>query len=109
MTGQPADPPIASEVPRRPPGRSSRWTSFVAEPPVDGKPVRGLHEQGNPRHRVRVEHDAHTLFIHLSDEEGDGWTTMVIDRPTRQWTVSQALRQKDAARDGFDRLYGEDD
>jgi hypothetical protein len=42
------------------PRRSGRaWTSFVADT-LDGAIVRGLHEQSNPRHRLRVEHDPHT-------------------------------------------------
>jgi len=88
----------------RPTGRS-RWTSFVAEDRPDGKPVRGLHEQANPRHRLRVEHDAHTLFVHLSDEDGGGWTTLAVDRATRKWAVAQEVRQADASRAAYDGLY----
>ena len=47
-----------------------RWTSFVADQLSPGRVVRGLHEEANPSHRLRVEHDSHTLLIHLSDEEG---------------------------------------
>lgn len=94
----------ADERPARPTG-SRRWTSFVAEDSSDGKVVRGLHEQANPRHRLRVEHDAHTLLIHLSDEDGGGWTTVAVDRATRQWAVAQADRQSDTARDAYDVLY----
>ena len=61
----------------RPP-RARRWNSFVADDPVGDKPARGLHEVGNDKHRLRVEHDAHTLFIHLSDEDGRGWTTIEL-------------------------------
>lgn len=68
--------------------------------------MRGLHEQANPRHRLRVEHDAHTLLIHLSDEDGGGWTTIAIDRATRQWAVVQDTRQADTARGAYDTLYG---
>jgi hypothetical protein len=68
--------------------------------------VRGLHEQGNPQHRLRVEHDAHTLLIHLSGEDGDGWTVMAVDRATRRFAVAQARRQIDAAREAHERLYG---
>lgn len=78
-----------------------RWTSFVAEDSPDGRPVRGLHEQANPRHRLRVEHDQQTLLIHLSDEDGTGWTTIAVDRTTRQWAVAQADRQSDSARDAY--------
>jgi len=51
-----------AKLPR--PTRRGRWTSFIADPP-DGEGVtRNLHEQGNPRHRLRVEHDGATLLIH---------------------------------------------
>lgn len=91
--------------PPRPSTRRRRWTSFVAEESVDGKVVRGLHEQTNPRHRLRVEHDSHTLLIHLSDEDGAGWTTIAVDRATRHWAVTQRPRQSDAARGAYDALY----
>lgn len=89
----------------RPSTSGRRWTSFVAEQGHDGKPVRGLHEQANPKHRIRVEHDGHTLLIHLSDEDGGGWTTIAVDRATRQHAVAQDARQSDTARDAYDRLY----
>jgi hypothetical protein len=77
----------------------------VAEGAAAGKVVRALHEETNPRHRLRVEHDAHTLLIHLSDEEEPGWTTFAVDRATRQWAVAQSLRQADAASEAYDGLY----
>jgi hypothetical protein len=70
--------------------------------------VRGLHEQANPRHRLRVEHDDSTLLIHLSDEDGDGWTTIAVDRATRRWAVAQAPRQSDTARAAYESLYRPD-
>src|SRR5262245_50458861 len=73
-----------------PPRRNVRWTSFVASP-GQGRITRGLHEEGNPAHRVRVEHNKHTLLIHLSAEDGDGWTTIAIDRATREWAVRNDL------------------
>ncbi len=73
--------------------------------PDAGKAVRGLHEEANPRHRLRVEHDPHTLLVHLSDEDGAGWTTIAVDRATRRWEVAQTSRQSDAARDAYERLY----
>lgn len=81
----------------------SRWTSFLADP-GDPRP-RILHEEGNPAHRVRVEHNRDTLLVHLSDEGGDGWTVLAVDRGTRRWVVSQARRQLDAAQDAYSRLY----
>ena len=77
----------------------------MAETSTDGKPVRGLHEQANPKHRLRVEHDPSTLLIHLSDEDGTGWTTIAVDRATRQWVVAQEPRQSDASRTAYDALY----
>jgi hypothetical protein len=82
-----------------PAGRRSRWTSFVAAPP------HGLHEDGNPAHRLRVEHDRDTLLVHLSDEDGQGWTVLAVDRATRRWAVAQSRRQHDAAQEAYARLY----
>jgi hypothetical protein len=82
----------------------TRWTSFQADL---GTP-RILSEQGNPAHRLRVEHNKHTLLVHLSDEEGDGWTVLAVDRATRRWVVSQARRQLEAAEDAYSRLYEDD-
>jgi len=90
----------------RPAAARGRWTSFVANPAPAGRVVRGLHEQGNPRHRVRVEHDRYTLLIHLSDEDGGGWTTLAVDRAHRAWSVAQRETQTDAARSAYDALYG---
>jgi hypothetical protein len=83
----------------------SRWTSFVADPSEE-KP-RILHEEGNPQHRLRVEHNDSTLLIHLSDEDGAGWTVFAVDRETRRWTSAHAQRQLDAATDAHTRLYGQ--
>ena len=88
--------------PRTGPGR---WTSFVADASVGAAVVRGLHEQTNSRHRLRVEHDAHTLLIHLSGEDGDGWTTIAVDRDTRRWAVAQDRRQATVAQESYERLY----
>jgi hypothetical protein len=79
----------------------TRWTSFVAE-----GSARGLHEEGNPSHRLRVEHDADTLLIHLSGEDGEGWTTFAVERETRRWAVAQGRRQADTAREAHERLHG---
>jgi hypothetical protein len=78
----------------------SRWGSFVA----DRAGAHVLHEEGNPAHRCRVEHDARTLLVHLSDEEGDGWTALAVDRATRQWVVAQAPTQLAAATRAVDEL-----
>ena len=84
----------------------SRWTSFVADP-AEVPPRRQLFERENPAHRLRVEHDRETLLVHLSDEDGQGWTVLAVDRPTRRWAVSQARRQADAAVEAYERLYGD--
>jgi hypothetical protein len=87
----------------RPP--RSRWTSFVADP-TDPKP-RTLHEESNPVHRARVEHNRNTILVHLSDEDGHGWTVLAVDRASRRWAVGQATRQLDAAEQAFAELYRE--
>jgi hypothetical protein len=71
----------------RPTRRSARWTSFVAAQARSQK-VRGLEEEGNALHRVRVEHNRDTLLVHISAEDGHGWTTVAIDRPTREWSIA---------------------
>jgi len=80
----------------KPRSRSVRWTSFVGSA-TRGRVVRGLEEEGNPDHRVRVEHNRDTLLLHLSGEDGHGWTTVAIDRATREWAIAQRRRQVDAA------------
>jgi len=87
----------------RPP--RSRWTSSVGSY-ARGRAVRGLEEEGNPKHRVRVEHNSHTLLVHISDEDGRGWTTVAIDRSTREWAVAQRDRQLQAAAAAYELLYG---
>jgi hypothetical protein len=84
--------------------RSPRWTSFVGSEPR-GRVVRGLEEEGNPLHRVRVEHNKDTLLVHISGEDGHGWTTVAIDRPTREWSIAQRRRQLDAAKAAYSELY----
>ena len=93
-----------SKTLEKPQRRSVRWTSFVARP-GRGRAVRGLEEEGNPKHRVRVEHNRDTLLIHISGENGPGWTTLAIDRATREWSIAQRHRQIDAARAAFEQLY----
>ena len=88
-------------APPRPP--RSRWTSFHADP-GEARP-RVLREEGNPDHRLRVEHNRDTLLVHLSDEDGRGWTVLAVDRGTRAWAVAQALRQTEAAETAYNRLY----
>jgi hypothetical protein len=72
---------------------------------ADDERPRVLYEEGNPAHRVRVEHDRNTLLVHLSDEDGQGWTVMAVDRATRRFAVAQARRQLDAAEAAFAQLY----
>jgi hypothetical protein len=92
---------------RRPAKRSSRWSSFVATPAKGAGPARGLHEPANPQHRVRVEFNPDTLLVHVSDEDGAGWTTIAIDRGSREWSVAQRPVQLDAATGAYDALYPE--
>jgi hypothetical protein len=47
--------------------------------------------------RVRVEHNRDTLLVQISGEDGHGWTTLAIDRATREWATAQRRRQVDAA------------
>jgi hypothetical protein len=84
--------------------KHARWTSFVGSA-GRGRTVRGLEEEGQPKHRVRVEHNADTLLVHVSDEDGEGWTTLAIDRATREWSIAQRRRQLDAAVAACEGLY----
>jgi hypothetical protein len=93
----------------RPRRRRRRWAFFVADEAPRGRVVRGLHEEENPRHRVRVEYDSQTVLIHLSDEDGEGWTTIAVDRATRQWAVAQGPRQSDTASGAYTSLYASND
>jgi hypothetical protein len=95
---------LSKRVPK-PTSKSRRWTSFVGLP-GRGRAIRGLHEEGHPEHRLRVEHDRETLLIHLAGEAGQGWTTVAIDRRTREWAVAQRTRQVEAAVDAYRLLYG---
>jgi hypothetical protein len=97
----------ASARASRPPTSRGRWTSFIGTP-SRGRVVRGLQEEGNPKHRVRVEHDNHTLLVHISDEDGLGWTTVAIDRATREWSIAQRDQQLAAAAAAYEGLYGPD-
>jgi hypothetical protein len=73
----------------------SRWTSFVAEP--DRRRI--LHEEGNPGHRLRVEHDRERLYVELSGEDGTGpWTVLAVDRASRRYAVAQADTKTAATR-----------
>lgn len=91
----------------KPSRRGVRWTSFVASA-RRGRIVRGLEEEGNAAHRVRVEHNRDTLLIHISGEHGHGWTTLAIDRATREWSIAQRHRQLDAAQAAYGNLYAGD-
>ena len=88
----------------KPQRRSVRWTSFVGSI-ARGRVVRGLEEEGNPQHKVRVEHNLDTLLVHISNENGQGWTTVAIDRGTREWSIAQRRRQLDAAQVAYSQLY----
>lgn len=93
---------MSPSVPRSPP-RKSRWSSFVADPESD--PPRILHELGHPEHRLRVEHDQATLLIHLSDEDGHGWTVLAVERESRRWAVAQGSTQLETAERAYRELH----
>jgi len=93
----------------RPNKKPGRWSSFVAETKSPGQPTRAMNEAGNPKHRVRVEYNKHVLLVHLSDEDGAGWTTFAVDRATREWSVAQRDSQLDAASSAVDALYAGDE
>jgi hypothetical protein len=88
----------------KPSRKGARWTSFVGGV-ARGRVVRGLQEEGNPQHRVRVEHNRDTLLVHVSDEDGQGWTTIAIDRATRAWSIARRHRQLEAAEAAYGQLY----
>jgi hypothetical protein len=52
-----------------------------------------------------VEHNRNTILVHLSGEDGEGWTVLALDRSTRRWAVGEGRRQLDAATEAFERLY----
>jgi hypothetical protein len=97
-------PDAHSKTLERPKRRSVRWSSFVSSP-GRGRIARGLEEEGHPMHRVRVEHNRDTLLIHIAGENGQDWTTLAIDRATREWSIAQRRRQSDAARTAYANLY----
>lgn len=93
-----------SKTLKRPNRRSVRWSSFVAGP-RRGRVARSLEEEGHPSHRVRVEYNSDTLLVHVSGELDQGWTTLAIDRATREWSISQRPKQLDAAKAAYAKLY----
>jgi hypothetical protein len=78
----------------------AQWSSFITAG------AHGLHEEGNPAHRARVEYNRETVLVHLSDEDGTGWTVLAVDRATGRCAVAQGRRQIDAARAAHEELYG---
>jgi hypothetical protein len=95
---------MSDRPPHAPP--RSRWTSFVAAPSASKS--RSLHEDGNPSHRLRVEHNRDTLLIELSGETGQGWLVLAVDRDSRRWAVGESRRKLDASREAFELLYAND-
>jgi len=51
-----------------------------------------------------VEHDKDTLLIHLSDEDGHGWTVLAVDRRSRRWAVAQGATQLETAARAYEEL-----
>ena len=72
---------------------------------VDERRRGTLHEAGNPSHRLRTEHNRDTIFVHLADEDGLGWTSIAVDRATRRVAVAAARTQSEAATEAFELLY----
>jgi hypothetical protein len=70
-----------------------------------GRAIRGLEDANNPKHRARVEHNQDTLLVYVSDEDGHGWTTIAIDRVSREWAVAQRTTQLAAAQAAYESLY----
>lgn len=89
----------------RPATSHGHWQGFVSAAAHQDGPVKSLQEKGNPQHRVRVEFDGHTVFVHLSDEHGAGWTSLAVDRASREWSVAQRDTQSDAAAAAVLALY----
>jgi hypothetical protein len=89
---------------KKPQTRSRFWTSFIGVP-GKGRAIRGLQEEENPEHRARVVYNKHTLLVHVSDERGPGWTTIAIDRATREWAVAQRTNQNESAEAACSQLY----
>ena len=89
---------------KKPQTGSRFWTSFRGVP-GKGREIRGLQEEGNPEHRARVVYNKHTLLIHVSDDRGPGWTTIAIDRATREWAVAQRTNQNESAEAACSQLY----
>jgi hypothetical protein len=52
-----------------------------------------------------LEHNKDTILVHLSGEDGAGWTVLAVDRKTREWAVAQAETQLPAAKEAYERLY----
>jgi hypothetical protein len=88
----------------KPTRKSPRWTSFVGVA-GRGRAIRQLQDEKNPKHRAKVEHNQDTLLIHVSNEDGGGWTTIAIDRATREWSVAQRKTQMAAAVAAHSNLY----
>ena len=90
-----------------PTARGRRWTSFVGTL-QKGRAVRGLQEEGNPNHKVRVEHNRHTPLVHLLNEDGKVWTALALDRESRHWSIAQRRSQQKAAEAAYQLLYESD-
>jgi superoxide dismutase len=85
--------------------RKSRWTSLIVSP-ARGRLSRGLEEETNPKHRARVEYNKDTILVHLSDEDGSGWTVLVVDRKTRLALLCLPIFSRDTHRMGLAPRHG---
>ena len=65
-------------------------TTGTKPPELSSNRRRILHEDGNPVHRLRVEHDRARLYVELSGEDGGNpWTVLAVDRASRNYVVAQ--------------------
>ncbi len=44
-------------------------------------------------------------MVHISTEDGDGWTILALDRATREWTITQRNRQMESAQIAIELMY----
>ena len=97
-------PDACSKTLEGPKRRSVRWTSFVGSIPVVAS-CEVWKKRGIPCTAFAWSTTSDTLLIHISGEDGQGWTTLAIDRPTREWSIAQRRRQSDAAKAAYGNLY----
>lgn len=83
-----------------------QWGAFVADPSATDTPARSLHDERHPESHVRVEHDNHTLMIHIRDRDSN-WTTVALDRASQEWALTQRESKGQAAEAAYRSLYND--